>query len=37
MVTLSYAALIGLLLAAFFLGLVFPILLIIYMVFSAKL
>lgn len=37
MLTLSYGALIGLLLAAFVLGLVFPFLLIVYLVFNDKL
>jgi len=37
MLTLSYGALFGLLLAAFVLGLVFPFLLIIYLVFNDKL
>ena len=37
MLTLSYGALIGLLLAAFVLGLVFPFLLMLYLVFNDKL
>ncbi len=37
MLTLSYGALIGLLLAAFVLGLVFPFLLVFYLVFNDKL
>jgi hypothetical protein len=37
MLTLSYGALLGLLLAAFVLGLVFPFLLIVYLVFNDKL
>ncbi len=36
MVTLSYAALFGLLLAAFVLGLLFPLVLLVYVVFSAR-
>ena len=36
MVTLSYAALLGLLLAAFILGLIFPIILIISMLLNTK-
>ena len=37
MLTLSYGALFGLLLAAFVLGLIFPFLLVIYLVLNAKL
>ena len=37
MLTLSYGALLGLLLAAFVLGLVFPFLLVVYLVFNDKL
>ncbi len=37
MLTLSYGALLGLLLAAFVLGLIFPFLLVIYVVFNDKL
>lgn len=37
MLTLSYGALLGLLLAAFVLGLIFPFLLIVYLVFNDKL
>ncbi len=36
MITLSYGVLFGLLLAAFVLGLLFPLLLLVYVVFSAK-
>jgi len=37
MLTLSFGALLGLLLAAFVLGLVFPFLLVVYLVFNDKL
>ena len=37
MLTISYGALLGLLLAAFVLGLIFPFLLIVYLVFNDKL
>lgn len=37
MLTLSYGALLGLLLAAFVLGLIFPFLLVVYLVFNDKL